>query len=174
MKTKRVRGWGILLFLSTLCAASAWCQEAPVTAPAPQTGAALQNSLKAFSAVYKLVEQNYADPVSPDLAIYGPSDSNMLGAIPAMLKVLDPHSTFFDPTQYADLRQQMQGHYYGVGMEIGPRPGKMGKMVTEVIMPLPESPAFRAGLRPGDIISAVNGQSTLNVDSTKVVDLLRG
>ncbi len=172
MKRKRMVGWGILFALLVLCVPAEWGQDAPTLAPAPQTGAGLQNSLKQFSAVYKLVEQNYADPVSPDLLIYGPSDNSRLGAIPSMLNSLDPHSTFFDPTRYAALREEMEGDYYGVGMRIGQGPGK--KMVTEVIYPLPDSPAFQAGLRPGDIITEVNGQSTLDMDSLRVADILKG
>jgi carboxyl-terminal processing protease len=160
-----------LLVLGVAFGASA---QEPVEAPAPKSNADFQVSAKQLSEVYGLIEKNYADPVNPDLAIYGPSGSNALGAISGALRVLDPHSNFFDPRRYAALRQQMQGDYYGVGMEIGPRPGSMGKIVTEVVEPLPGSPAFRAGLRPGDIISAVNERATTDMDSTQVANILRG
>ncbi|HEV2498062.1 MAG TPA: S41 family peptidase [Terriglobia bacterium] len=138
------------------------------------TGAKVGNSLKTFSEVYGLIEQNYADPVPPDLTIYGPSGSNNIGAIPAMLRTLDPHSNFFDPTSFAKMQEEMRGDYYGVGMEIAPRPDKAGKMVTIVEQPLPDSPAFNAGLRPGDTIVEVDGKSTATLDSTQVADMLRG
>jgi carboxyl-terminal processing protease len=137
----------------------------------------IQRSLKTFTDVYGLVEQNYADPIRPNLAIYGPDSGNSLntlGAIPGMLRTLDPHSNFFDPQRFAQLREDMQGKYYGVGMRIAGRIGKMGKLETDVVQPLPGSPAFRAGLRPGDIISAVDGKSTMNLDSSKVADMLKG
>jgi carboxyl-terminal processing protease len=67
----------------------------------------VRENLKSFSQVYDIIEQNYAEPVSPDKAIYD-------GAIPGMLHVLDPHSNFFDPKQYAQLREDQSGKYYGV------------------------------------------------------------
>lgn len=167
----------------TLGALGLWAgqKSSPSTAAAPASGAHatdpnanIQPSLKQFSEVYGLIESHYADRVNPDLAIYGPSGNNSVGAIPGMLRTLDPHSNFFDPTQFAKLRQEMRGNYFGVGMRIAARPDKSGKMVTVVDEPLPGSPAFRAGLRPGDVIVAVNGKSTANVDATEVANLLRG
>lgn len=148
--------------------------SAPASASASDPDANLQPNLKEFSQVYGLIESHYADRVNPDLAIYGPSGNNAVGAIPGMLRTLDPHSNFFDPTQFARLRQEMRGNYFGVGMRIAARPDKSGKMVTVVDEPLPGSPAFRAGLRPGDVIVAVNGKSTANIDTTAVANLLRG
>lgn len=133
----------------------------------------VQASLSTFTKVYDLVEKNYADPVDPDRAIFGPPSSN-LGAIPGMLRTLDPHSNFFDPRAYAQLREDQEGKYYGVGMQIAPRPGKMGKLVTIVLLPMPGSPAFRAGLRPGDVIIKVDGKSTEDLNTTQVADLLKG
>src|SRR5512135_885426 len=74
----------------------------------------VRDSLRTFSTVYDIVEENYAEPVNPDKAIYN-------GAIPGMLRVLDPHSTFFDPKAYAMLKESQSGKYYGIGMTIGPR-----------------------------------------------------
>src|SRR6266542_856933 len=66
----------------------------------------VSQSLKKFAEVYSVGEQNYAQPVSGDKTIYN-------GALPGMLRVLDPHSTFFAPRQYGLLREQQQGRYYG-------------------------------------------------------------
>ncbi len=133
----------------------------------------VNTSFEAFSKVYYLVEQNYADSVEPDRTIFGPTETS-LGAIPGMLRTLDPHSTFFDPRAYSKLREDQEGKYYGVGMTILPRPGKMGKLVTMVVAPIPGSPAFRAGIRPGDIIVRVDGKSTDGLNTTQVADLLKG
>src|SRR5260370_40139910 len=62
----------------------------------------VRSSLQQFSEVYSLVEQNYAEPVNPDKAIYN-------GAIPGMLHVLDPQSNFFDPKSYSLLREEPSG-----------------------------------------------------------------
>lgn len=133
----------------------------------------VQTSLKSFTSVYDVVEKNYADPVDPDKAIYGPTNSG-LGAIPSALRTLDPHSNFFDPHAFAQLREDQEGKYYGVGMQIQQRPGKLGKMITIVLQPMPGSPAFRAGLRPGDVILRVNKTSVEDMTTAQVAELLKG
>jgi carboxyl-terminal processing protease len=122
----------------------------------------IRDSLKTFAQVYDVVEQNYAEPVNPDKAIYN-------GAIPGMLHALDPHSNFFDPKSYSLLREEQRGKYYGVGMTVGPRNNKV-----IVIAPFVGTPAYRAGIRPGDIIAAVDGKSTDNMSTSDVADLLKG
>jgi carboxyl-terminal processing protease len=122
----------------------------------------VRDSLKQFADVYDVVEQNYAEPVNADKAIYN-------GAIPGMLHVLDPHSNFFDPKQYALLREDQRGKYYGVGMTVGPRNNKV-----IVIAPFVGTPAYKAGIRPGDIIAAVDGKPTDNMSTSDVADLLKG
>jgi carboxyl-terminal processing protease len=119
-------------------------------------------SLKAFTRVYDVVEQNFADKIDPDKAVYK-------GAIPGMLRTLDPHSNFFDPHDFEALRDEQKGRYYGVGMTVQGRNGK-----TIVIAPFKGSPAYKAGIRPGDVITKVNGESTDNLDTTKVADRLKG
>ena len=133
----------------------------------------VKNSLTELTRVYNLVEQNYADVVDPDKAIYGPSETN-IGAIPGALRSLDPHSNFYDPLAFSRLREDQEGKYYGVGMQIGQRPGKLGKLVVVVVSPIPGSPAFRAGLRPGDVIAKVNGQSTEGMNTIQVAEKLKG
>lgn len=133
----------------------------------------VQSGLDSFTKVYNIVEQNYADPVDPDKAVYG-TPSTGLGAIPGMLRTLDPHSNFFDPSAFTRLREDQEGKYYGVGMQIQNRPGKMGKVVTIVLLPMPGSPAFRAGLRPGDVITHVDGKPTEGLNIAAVAGMLKG
>ena len=122
----------------------------------------LRDGIRTFSQIFDVVEQNYADPVNTDKAIYN-------GAIPGMLRVLDPHSNFFDPKSYSLLREEQKGKYYGVGMQVGPRNNKV-----IVIAPFVGTPAYRAGIRPGDIIAAVDGKPTDNLSTTEVAEMLKG
>src|SRR5437868_1981911 len=122
----------------------------------------VRDSLRQFATVYDVVEQNYAEPVNADKAIYN-------GAIPGMLHVLDPHSNFFDPKSYSLLREDQRGKYYGVGMTVGPRNNKV-----IVIAPFVGTPAYRAGIHPGDVIIAVDGKPTDNMNTGDVADLLKG
>ena len=133
-----------------------------IGAAAPSSDDDVRTNLRQFSSVYDVVEKNYAEPVDPSKAIYN-------GAIPGMLHALDPHSNFFDPKSYAGLLEEQHGKYYGVGMSVGPRNNKV-----IVIAPFVGTPAYRAGLRPGDVIIAVDGKPTDNMDTTGVADLLKG
>src|SRR5690242_6066082 len=122
----------------------------------------MRTSFKTFTKVYALVEGNFADPVDPDKAIYK-------GAIPGMLRTLDPHSNFFDPHDFQILREDQKGHYFGVGMTVQPRNGK-----TIVLAPFNGSPAYKAGIRRGDVIAEVNDKKTDNLSTTEVADMLKG
>jgi carboxyl-terminal processing protease len=129
---------------------------------APTADTDVRDNLRQFSEVYDLVEQNYAEPVNADKAIYN-------GAIPGMLHVLDPHSNFFDPKSYSALREEQRGKYFGVGMTIAPRNNKV-----IVLAPFVGTPAYKAGIRPGDVIIAVDGKPTDNMNAGDVADLLKG
>jgi carboxyl-terminal processing protease len=122
----------------------------------------VSQSLKKFAEVYSVVEQNYAQPVSGDKTIYN-------GALPGMLRVLDPHSNFFDPRQYGLLREQQQGRYYGVGMLVGIRDDK-----PIVVKVYDGSPAHGKGLRAGDILVTVDSRSTSGLSIDAISDILKG
>src|ERR1043166_8466854 len=139
-----------------------FAQRTPAAAPASSGESDVRDSLNQFAEVYKVVEENYAEPVNPDKAIYN-------GAIPGMLHVLDPHSNFFDPKSYSALREEQSGRYYGVGMQIAPRNNKI-----IVVAPFAGTPAYKAGLRPGDVIIAVDAKATDNMSVSDVADLLKG
>jgi len=121
-----------------------------------------QSSVREFTTVLDVLQANYAEPVDVDKEVYQ-------GAIPGMLRVLDPHSNFFDARQFALLREDQRGKYYGVGMIVAPRENH-----TVVMAPYVGAPAYNAGLRPGDVIVKVDDKATDGLTTSEVADLLKG
>src|ERR1700692_1769477 len=121
-----------------------------------------QSAVRDFTRVLDVVQNNYAEPVDVDKAVYQ-------GAIPGMLRMLDPHSNFFDARQFALLREDQRGKYYGVGMVVAPRENH-----TVVMAPYVGAPAYNAGIRPGDVIVKVDDKSTDGLTTTDVADMLKG
>ena len=158
----RIRQVILIPSIIVICALVGGIYGPRVTAQSDSGSSEIQGSLRSISKVLQTVEQNYADPVDPEKVIYN-------GAIPGMLHSLDPHSNFFDPKSFALLREEQRGRYYGVGMTVTPRDGK-----TIVLAPFPGSPAYKAGLRPGDVIVKVDETSTEKLTTTDVADLLKG
>src|SRR5207245_10643925 len=122
----------------------------------------LDAGMKRVTTIRGLVEENYASDVDSDKAVYG--------AIDGMLRTLDPHSKFFDPKAFTSLREDQRGKYYGLGITVTTRFGK----VTVVSPPFAGSPAEKVGLRVGDVITQVNGEGTGGMDLNEVVSKLKG
>lgn len=156
--------FSILVFFAT-CAFIGILVSQRVGAQASSDDATLRTNLRDFTSVYDIVEQNYAEPLNGDRAEKAIYD----GAIPGMLRVLDPHSSFYDPKAYAKMREDQHGKYYGVGMLIEPQENKI-----VVVSPFEGTPSFKAGIRPGDIITAIDGKPTDNMSTEDVADLLKG
>jgi carboxyl-terminal processing protease len=89
--------------------------------------------------------------------------------ISGMLEVLDPHSNYLDPRTFHKMRSRQEGSFFGVGIIISRRDGKI-----TVIAPMAGTPAAAVGLRAGDVISAVGDKSTEDLSLDDVVDLVRG
>ncbi|MGD0910520.1 MAG: PDZ domain-containing protein, partial [Terracidiphilus sp.] len=160
----------VVLFFAAMAVIGTLLQRR-VGAQSAEDESQLRDSLKAFTNVYALVEQNYAEPISGDRA----DDVIYDGAIPGMLQTLDPHSHFYDPKAYAKLREDQRGRYYGVGMVIQQqRDEAQGHDRVYVITPYEDTPSFRAGIHPGDIIAAVDGKSTDGWSSDQVAKALKG
>src|SRR5271163_2737368 len=122
----------------------------------------LKTNIKSFTKVYELVENNFADKVTSDKGVYK-------GAIPGMLRTLDPHSNFFDPKDYKDQRTDMSGHYSGVGMMVGPRNDR-----TIVLAPFAGYPAYKAGLRAGDTLLEIDDKKTDGLTTPEIAERLKG
>ena len=100
---------------------------------------------RVFTAALAAIDREYVEDV--------PSDRLVQGAIDGLLKTLDPHSNFFNPREYAQMRERQEGKYYGLGIQIQVIDGDI------TVMSIFEgSPAFRKGLRRGDVIARIEGQ----------------
>ena len=154
-----------LIVFFAVCALGGMVLSQQVGAQSAQDESTFRDGLKSFSTVYDIVAKNYAEPLTgdmPDKVIYD-------GAIPEMLHTLDPHSSFYDPKAYARMKEDQHGKYYGVGMLIVQQAGKV-----VVVNPIENSPAFRAGIHPGDIITSIDGQSAVGMTSDDVANRLKG
>jgi len=161
--------FSVTLFLAT-CAVLGSLIGQKVAAQSATDESTLRDSLHEFTDVYSLVEQNYAEPLTTDKtdkAIYD-------GAIPGMLHTLDPHSNFYDPKAFQQMREDQHGRYFGVGMSIAQQPDKNGVVHVVVLAPFEGTPAFKAGIRPGDVIVSIDGQSVEGKDSSAVAAMLKG
>jgi carboxyl-terminal processing protease len=140
---------------------------APPAAPRRPSGerpdphaAELETELGRFLRVYSTAAENSADPLSPEQVIYG-------GAIPGMLRVLDPHSVFFDRDQFEQLQQMQSSVSKGFGSVVSVLPGRVIILQTQS-----GSPSQRAGLLPGDEILAVNDIPLARLEFEQLLQLL--
>jgi carboxyl-terminal processing protease len=114
-----------------------------------------------FGDVLDTVERQYVSPVDDTKLIHA--------ALDGMLTSLDPHSGYLDPENFDDMRDQTRGEYGGLGIEVTSEDG-----VVKVISPMDGTPAFAAGVKSGDYITAVNGESVLGLSVNDAVKQMRG
>jgi carboxyl-terminal processing protease len=161
----------IPLFLGVCAIAGGLLGPGPKTASAASQDSAaiptdedLKANIESFTKVYDIVDQNNSDKLNADKSIYR-------GAIPGMLRTLDPHSNFFDPKEFSSLREEQHGMYYGIGMLIGAQP-RTGKPM--VVHPFGGTPAYRAGIRPGDMLVEVNDKRVDTLSTSEIAEMLKG
>lgn len=121
----------------------------------------LPQKYEVFTAALSAVQDNYAESVPADRLVYG--------AINGMLQTLDPHSSFMDPKTYAQMRERQEGRYYGLGITIVVVDGDI-----TVFKLFEGSPAYRQGIRRGDVIAQIEGEDTKGWTSDQAVRKLRG
>ena len=130
-----------------------------------QRVSALSNStyedLKVFSDVLGLVQKEYVEETNSKDLVYG--------AIKGMLETLDPHSAFMPPNMYKEMREETQGRFEGLGIEITMKDG-----VLTVVSPIEDTPAFKAGIQAGDQIVKIEGELTKDLTLMDSVKRLRG
>ncbi|MFZ5669438.1 MAG: S41 family peptidase [Pseudomonadota bacterium] len=133
-------------------------QTAQATA---QPRAQTYRMLELFGDVVDMVQKQYVVEVDDKKLIEA--------ALEGMVSSLDPHSGYLAPDGFEDMQDTTRGEYGGLGIEITSEDG-----VVKIIAPMDGTPASRAGLQPGDYITAVNGQSVIGLPTTEAVKLMRG
>jgi carboxyl-terminal processing protease len=116
---------------------------------------------KAFTAALNAIETSYVDKVE--------SDNLVTSAIRGMLGTLDPHSSYFTPREYAQMRERQEGRYYGIGVSIIAVDGDITAFTV-----FEGSPAHKKGIRVGDVISKVGDQSAKGWTTDQAMRALRG
>jgi len=118
-------------------------------------------NLALINGVIEIVQRDYVHTVT--------SDDLTTDALKGMLTRLDPHSDYMDEAEFKESQSDLNGRFGGLGIQISSQDG-----VPKIISPIDDTPASRAGLAGGDLIVAIDGQSTHGLDLQKVVRILRG
>lgn len=118
-------------------------------------------SLETFTNVLSIVKKNYVENVD--------TKSLVTGAINGMLSSLDPHSAYLTPELYKELQMDTQGRFGGLGIEITIKNG-----VLTVVSPIEDTPAFKAGIKPGDMIFKIEDEFTKDMTLIDAVKKMRG
>lgn len=146
----------LLLLASPLFAA----EEKPAEKPKKDTAATIK-MLDLFGDVFERVRQDYVEDVT---------DQQMIeAAINGMLTSLDPHSSFMNAKQFADMRVQTRGEFGGLGIEV-----TMENGLVKVVSPIDDTPAFKAGIKPGDFFSHIDGKPVMGLTLQEAVEKMRG
>lgn len=119
------------------------------------------DQLEVFADVLSLIETNYVDEVKPSVLVDG--------AINGMLRALDPHSSYMSPEMYKEMQAETEGEFGGIGIEI-----TIKDDILTVVAPIEDTPAWRAGIKAGDRIVKVNGDSTFDMNLMEAVRKMRG
>ena len=117
--------------------------------------------LRLFTEALTIIKNTYVEEVNTQDLIYG--------ALKGMLRTLDPHSGFMPPEEYKEMQIDTRGEFGGLGIQIGIKKG----MLT-VIAPIEDTPAWKAGIKAGDKIIKVEGESTRDMTLFEAVKKMRG
>ena len=121
----------------------------------------LYKKLDIFGDVFEIIKNNYVEEIDDEKVIEY--------AINGMLQSLDPHSGYMDTEIFTEMREETKGEFGGLGIEV-----TMENGYVKVISPIDDTPAQKAGVRPGDFITHIDDTDVLGLSLTEAVDLLRG
>jgi len=149
------------VFASDLSAVSDEAPSAGNTEADADTPESAYENMELLTEALLNIKKSYVEEKTYEQIIYG--------AMHGMLYELDPYSNFLEPAQYSDMQDDTRGEYSGIGIHIGIRDG-----LLTVIAPIEGTPAFKAGLQPGDRIVEINGEESGGVSLREAVSKLRG
>lgn len=133
----------------------------PMPATAQENGSDTYRQLNLFGDVFEHVRSKYVEEVS---------DQDLIeAAISGMLTSLDPHSSYLDAKSYQDMQVQTKGEFGGLGIQV-----TMENGLVKVISPIDDTPAYRAGIKPGDLITHLDGEPVLGLTLEQAVERMRG
>ena len=121
----------------------------------------LSESLRTYTAILSVIEDQYVEEVKPERVISA--------SIREMLRTLDPHSNFLETKEYSNLQERQKGSYYGLGITVSAVDGNI-----TVVSPFEGTPAYRLGIRAGDIISRIEDEDARGMGIDDAVKRLRG
>ena len=150
-----------LVLVGALMGATAMSVVYSVTKPAEAAGATTYRELSIFGDVFERVRAQYVTPPKEDQLIEN--------AINGMLTSLDPHSSYMNARDAEDMRTQTRGEFGGLGIEV-----TMEEDLVKVITPIDDTPASRAGVLAGDLISKIDGQDVRGLKLEEAVEKMRG
>ncbi|HRO12558.1 S41 family peptidase [Amaricoccus sp.] len=133
----------------------------PLLAQEADRQKSVYEELDLFGDIFERIRSSYVEPVEDKVLIEA--------AINGMLTHLDPHSSYMPADEFDDMRVQTKGEFGGLGIEVTQENG-----FVKVVSPIDGTPADRAGVQPGDFITAVNGESVAGLTLDEAVDLMRG
>ena len=137
-----------------------WAEKEPLSQPNAPNALPL-DELRAFTSVLDAIKQDYVEPVQDPLLLEN--------AIRGMLSNLDPHSAFLDRQAFQDLQVGTSGEFGGLGLEVSQENGFL-----KVIAPIDDTPAQRAGIRPGDMIIRLDNTSVKDMSLNDAIQRMRG
>lgn len=151
----------IASFVVTACVSLFMMSELFAKNENGESNASRLDALSKFTRVVGTIEKYYVDQISIDEIVNK--------AIEGMLTNLDAHSTFLTKKKYTELKIQTEGEFGGLGITVGMKNGAL-----TVIAPIDDTPAYKAGIKSGDIIIKIEDKSTLNMTIDEAVSLMRG
>jgi len=147
-----------LLLVAVCLSPRIWARQPEVS---PEDRDDLYRRIKILAEAMDIVQRNYVEEVSSEDLVYG--------AVQGIVSRLDPHSSFLTPDMFQEMQVETEGSFGGLGIEVSAKDGRL-----TVVSPIEDTPAARAGIRAGDVIVMIEGESTQDLELMEAVRRMRG